>query len=110
MKTLYTILLCLLYTSYGYSQNGINYKAIIKDDLGNVIANDLIQIQFEIRQDSETGTSVYAESHSPTTNDNGLIIVNIGEGALVSGSGSFDAIDWSSNPYFLNVQANIGSG
>lgn len=77
MKTVYTILLCLLCSSYGYSQNGINYKAIIKDDLGNVITNDLIQIQFEIRQNSETGTDVKTEV-------SGIYFLNAGQEVWVN--------------------------
>jgi len=42
MKTIYTLLAIILCTTFSFSQNGINYKALIKDDLGNVIANDLI--------------------------------------------------------------------
>ncbi len=108
MKTKIALIISALIAFSSIAQNGINYKAIIKDAIGNVIANDLIQIQFEIRQNLVTGTVVYAEIHSPTTDDNGIIIINIGEGTPISGT--FVAIDWSSMNHFLNVQVNTGGG
>ena len=43
------------------AQQGINYKAIVKDASGNLIANDLIIVQFTILETSSTGTIVYKE-------------------------------------------------
>ena len=90
----------------GIAQNGINYKAIIKDTNGNVIANENITVQFNILQ-GITQTNVYQETHTPMTNDNGLIVINIGEGTT---SDIFAGIDWSADDHFLNVQINTGSG
>ena len=108
MKTRLLLLITLLMALPIMAQNGINYKAIVKDDAGNIIANDLIVVQFEIREGSETGTVVYQESHTTTTDANGIIVVNIGEGTPITGT--FGAIDWASDPHFLNVQVNTGAG
>jgi hypothetical protein len=105
MKIKFTLLI-LLITLIGYSQNGINYKAVIKDDLGNVVATEGIFVQFAILESGTT--NVYTETHSPTTDDNGIIVINIGEGTPTSGN--FSTIDWTNNNHFLNVQVNIGSG
>ncbi|AUC81197.1 hypothetical protein [Lacinutrix sp. Bg11-31] len=87
----------------------INYKAVIKDGSGNLITNDLIQVQFNILQ-GVAQTNVYSESHTPTTDTNGVIIVNIGEGMLVSGSAAYNTVDWASNTHFLQVLVNTGGG
>lgn len=105
MKTKITLLILLL-GIIGYAQNGINYKAVIKDDNGNVLANDNIFIQFAILEGGTT--NVYTETHSPSTDANGIIIVDIGEG--IPTSGNFSNIDWDSDDYLLNVQVNTGSG
>ncbi|SDH33819.1 tail fiber domain-containing protein [Winogradskyella thalassocola] len=107
MKSLITLILTLLLATLGFAQNGINYKAIIKDNSGNVIANDLISVQFTILQGVDQ-TNVYQETHTPTTDANGLIIVNVGEGTLISGT--FATIDWASDTTFLNTKINTGSG
>lgn len=105
MKSKITLLILLL-SLIGYSQNGINYKAVIKDDLGNVVANsDDIVMQFDIIQGVGT---VYSETHTPMSDGNGIIIVNIGEGTAISGN--FSTINWVNGNQSLNVQVDIGSG
>ncbi|MDT0557082.1 tail fiber domain-containing protein [Ichthyenterobacterium sp. W332] len=107
MRTIY-ITLFVFFSVFGFGQGGINYKAIVKDSNGNVLSNDLVTIQFTLIQTTENGTIVYQETHTPATDDNGLIIVNIGEGT--PSAGNFDIIDWGATSYFLNVQINTGSG
>lgn len=103
------LLLILLITFAGYSQNGINYKAVIKDNLGNVVATDLVQVQFNILKGAAQ-TNVYSETHEYTTDENGIIILKIGEGSLVTDSPTFDTIDWADEAHFLQVLVNIGDG
>lgn len=105
MKSKITLLILLL-SLIGYAQNGINYKAVIKDNLGNVVANSNdIVVQFNIL---EGATNVYSETHNPESDSNGIIIVNIGEGTLISGD--FSTIDWENGNQSLNVQVNTGTG
>jgi hypothetical protein len=89
------------------AQQGINYKAIVKDGNGNVVANDIIIIQFQILQGTGM-TNEYQETHTPTTDANGVVILNIGEGAV--NSGDYNTIDWGADDHFLNVQINTGGG
>jgi len=107
MKTFKILMIVLIFSSNSFAQNGINYKALIKDDLGNVIANNTIQIKFKIFE-SDSHINVYEESHSPMSDPNGVIIVNIGEGTIISGV--FEAINWGGDEHFLNVKINSGSG
>ncbi len=108
MKTRITLILTCIISTMCLAQNGINYKAVIKDDIGNLITNDLIAVQFTIIQSSESGPTVYQESHTPTTDANGIIMLNIGEGTPTIST--FSAIDWGSDIHFLNVQINTGAG
>jgi len=85
----------------------INYKAIIRDNTGSILSNDLIIIQFSILQGTDQ-TNVYTENHTPTTDANGLIVLNIGEGTVLSGD--YATIDWTADDHFLNVQINTGGG
>ncbi|MFL0354735.1 tail fiber domain-containing protein [Xanthomarina sp. GH4-25] len=103
MKKL-SLLIAFCITLTSYAQQSINYKAIVKDNIGNVVANQTIDVQFIIYQQA---TNVYQETHTPTTDANGLIIVNIGEGTT---SDVFTDIDWGTDDHFLNVQINTGSG
>jgi hypothetical protein len=52
---------------------------------------------------SVSGTTVYGEMHTgKTTNAFGLVNFEIGIGSLVSGT--FSAISWGTNPYFIKVE------
>ena len=89
-----------------YAQQGINYKAIISDN-GVVLQNQAIQVQFSILYD---GTTLeYQETHSTTTDANGIIILNIGEGSAVSGLYNSIHWDWIASHY-LKVEIDTGSG
>ncbi|WP_400075438.1 tail fiber domain-containing protein [Winogradskyella sp. R77965] len=107
MKSKLTMLLVLLTISTSFAQQGINYKAVIKDDVGNIITNQQITIEFSILQ-GIAQTNVYNERHLPTTDANGIVILNIGNGIVLGGS--FSNIDWANNIHALNVQCDIGNG
>jgi len=97
----------LLFCLTTFAQDGINYKAIVKDASGNLIVNDIIAVQFIIYKGVTLTNNVYQETHAPTTDANGLVVLNIGEGTTVD---TFSALDWGSDEHFLNVQINLGGG
>lgn len=90
-----------------FSQTGINYKALIKDGDGNILTNQGVGVQFIIYEGAALTNNVYQESHTTTTDANGLLITNIGEGTTAD---VFTNVNWSSDDHFLNVQVNTGSG
>lgn len=106
MRTIqFLVILCLC--QFAWSQNdGINYKAVIKDDLGNLIIDQTIAVQFTILKGAAQ-TNVYQEAHLATTDNNGIILLNIGKGSTTD---DFSSIDWESSSHFLNVQVNIDEG
>ncbi len=100
-----TFLATILMTFSGLAQStSINYKAIIKDGSGNVVANQMVGVQFTILSNS---VNVYQETHPATTDANGLVILNIGTGNT---SDVYSDIDWETYDHTLNVQVDIGSG
>ena len=105
MKTQLTFTLALLISLCSFAQSGINYKAVIKDGGGNIVANQAIVIGFEIEDESVV---LYEESHSPTTDANGIIVVTVGEGSTIFGE--FDDIEWGADNHYLNVKVDIGGG
>lgn len=105
MKTKYTFLIFAFFACFtAFSQQGINYKALIKNNLGNVVANQTIRVKFSILENT---TAVYVETHTPTTNENGVIIINIGEGTTTD---DFTSINWGSNSHFLKTEIDITGG
>lgn len=109
MKLIKKITSALLFiiTISSFAQQGINYKALIKDGSGNVLASAPVSIQFIIYEGAALTNNVYQESHTINTDANGMVIVNISEGTT---SDVFADIDWVVDEHFLNVQVNTGSG
>lgn len=106
MKTLLLTISTVLITTISLAQNGINYKALIKDANGDVVANQAITVQFQILQDGTI--NVYQETHTTNTDTNGIVVVNIGEGVV--NNGDFSTLGWDLATHSLNVQVNTGTG
>ncbi len=107
MKTKVLFILVFCFYVVAHAQSSLNYKAVIHDGQGVPLSNLLIVVQFGILQGEEE-TLVYSEIHTPTTDAEGLILLNIGEGTLLSGD--YATIDWASDTHFLNIQVNSGEG
>ncbi len=104
MKNTISIVLILLFTVCAYAQQGINYKALIKDNLGNAIASQTIDVRFTIIADTGP-TNVYLETHtSATTDANGIVILTIGEGTT---GDVFADIEWGSDIHSLKAEIDI---
>lgn len=87
---------------------GFKYQAVARDASGNVIASQTVGIQISILQGGISGTPVYVETFSPTTNQFGLIDLEIGKGTFISGS--FSGIDWGSSSYFIKIEMDASGG
>ena len=86
------------------SLRGFNYQAVARDAAGNLLANQNTTVVFDIRQGTAAGALIYQETHNTNTNAYGLINLVMGKGTPLAGS--FAAIDWSANDYFLGVTLN----
>jgi len=87
---------------------GFKYQAVARDNTGNVLANISVTFRISILQGTITGTSVYSELHSKTTNAFGLVDLEIGKGS--SPSGNFTTINWGDNVYFVKVEMDPSGG
>lgn len=82
----------------------INYQAVARDLSGNPLINQTLNVSYEIRQSSPTGTLAYKETHTVTTNQFGLFTAEIGGGT--SSFGTFAGINWGTNLHYLSVLIN----
>lgn len=91
------------------SPDAVHYQAVARDALGNIMANQEVMLEISILEDSESGNPVYVETHSITTNDFGIINLNIGEGNAINGS--ISDLAWGSQKLYLKVRMDAeGSG
>jgi len=110
MKKLYTLLTAVLFTAIAFAQapSKISYQAVVRDASNALVTNQAVGMQISILQGSVSGSPVYVETQSPTTNLNGLVSIEIGSGNIVSGA--FSAIDWSSGLYFIKTETDPTGG
>ncbi|NCC99704.1 MAG: DUF1566 domain-containing protein [Bacteroidia bacterium] len=110
MKKLFTLFAAVLLTATVFAQapEKMSYQAVIRDASEVLITNTQIGMQISILQGSVSGTAVYVETQTPTTNANGLVSIEIGTGTLVSGD--FATIDWANGPYFIKTETDLAGG
>lgn len=108
-KTLTIIAVTLLFsTIWAQSPQRMSYQAVIRNSLDLLVTNHAIGIRVSILQGSETGTPVYVETQTTTSNSNGLVTIEIGGGTPVTGT--FAAIDWSAGTYFIKTETDPAGG
>ena len=93
---------------FGQAPEKMSYQAVIRNSSNLLVTNTLVGIRLSIIQNSTSGTAVYVETQSPTTNANGLVSIEIGAGTVVSGN--FSLIDWSNGPYFIKTETDPTGG
>ncbi len=109
MKQLFTFLLVAISSILlAQAPQSIPYQAIVRNTDGSVMASTSITMTFKIHDVSAAGTVVYEETHSTTSNTQGLVSLNVGVGTAVTGT--FASINWGSGAKFLHVLMNTGSG
>ncbi|MEY4331217.1 MAG: hypothetical protein RL609_1965, partial [Bacteroidota bacterium] len=111
MKKIFFILfhaLLLPFLTFSQAPSAIPYQAVVRNVDGSVMSNASLMITLMIHDVTATGTVVFEESHTTSSNAQGLININVGSGA--ASVGSFNAIDWGSSAKFLHVQLDAGNG
>ena len=79
--------------------NQFKYQAVLRNADGIITADESVTVDIFILQGSDTGLSVFGETHNITTTAQGLINLNIGS---VNTAG-IATIDWSADIYFVEI-------
>jgi hypothetical protein len=111
MKKLISFLIIMLVISadiFAQAPPKMSYQAIIRNLSNVLVTNTTIGMQISILQGTPTGTPVFVETQTPTTDANGLVSLVIGDGVPVSGS--IPAIDWGTGPYYFKTETDLTGG
>ncbi|MDG2344360.1 MAG: hypothetical protein P8L23_07250, partial [Flavobacteriales bacterium] len=110
-------LLLFFFTLFSYcvfSQSppeAFRYQAVVRDNSGQAIPNQIVSFQISIFQNSCTSPSsilTYQEAHvDVSTNLYGLVNLSIGS---LDTAGLFSSIDWSQGPFFILTELDIDGG
>jgi hypothetical protein len=109
MKTTFKLAMALsvlLMSSSLFAQTpeGVNYQATVRNASGDLMVSQDIDVIFNINATTMSGTTIYSESHTLTTNAYGSFSAVVGQGSPTTGM--FSAIEWSADEYFLNVNVD----
>ena len=110
MKKLFTIAAAILMTASVWAQapQKMSYQAVVRDASNSLITTQAVGMQISILQGSSSGTPVYVETQTPSTNAIGLVSLEIGTGTLVSGD--LTTIDWANDTYFIKTETDPTGG
>ncbi len=102
-KLILTIAILIIgLSTFAQTPTSFQYQAVLRDATGQVLANQQVEIGIAILQGSASGTEVFSENHSVTTNNFGLANLQIGS---VNPAG-METIDWSAGPYFIQISVD----
>jgi len=97
-----------LFLTWAQSPEQFNYQAVIRNSGGNILANQSVGIKFNIRQSTAAGSIVFSETFATTTNEYGMVNLQIGSGTTVTGT--IAGINWGTGPYFLEFLVDAAGG
>ena len=113
LKPFFTLLFVLACSALAVVQaqvpQGIPYQAAARAANGQALVNTAVKVRFSILDSVATGTVVYQETHSTSTNSVGLFNVNVGLGTPVTGT--LSGVNWAKNAKFMKMELDItGTG
>lgn len=110
MKSIFlsTVLLAFFQVMAIAQPQKFNYQGVARDGSGTPLGNQSIAVKISILDGSATGTSLYVETHSVTTNQFGLYNLAIGGGTAQSGNMS--GVGWGSGDKYIRVELDPTGG
>ncbi len=108
-KNILMAVFCLILSAMSFAQvpQMMSYQAVVRGSDNNLVVNQQISMRVSILQGSADGGAVYTEIHSATTNANGLVSIEIGNG---TSNDNFSAINWANGPYFVKTETDVNGG
>ncbi|MCD4737181.1 MAG: hypothetical protein K8R53_14145, partial [Bacteroidales bacterium] len=101
-----SIAVCLLLL--GYKQpllaqipQAFHYEFLVRTYSGNIATKTPVNLRISILDGSADGSIVYSETHNSTTDDFGMLSLQVGNG--VDKSGGFGDIAWETGDFYLKM-------
>ncbi len=104
-------LCCILFATiltFAQTPNSFRYQAVVRNSSGVTLQTQNVNLKISLLQGSTAGTSVFTEEHAVTTNEFGLVNIEIGSGS--NQSGTISGINWANGPYFIKIELDATGG
>lgn len=110
MNKIFLALIFLIVTFKSNAQAPLlfKYQTVVRDNSGNIIANQNVSFKISILENSINGNSIYEETHNATTNQFGLVNLNIGNG--LNSLGELSNIKWGNSSHFVKIEFDALGG
>ena len=86
----------------------MSYQAVIRNSNDSLLISTQVGMRISLVQGTPSGTVVFSETQTATTNANGLVSLQIGMGTAVTGA--FACIDWAAGPYYVKTETDLSGG
>jgi uncharacterized protein (TIGR02145 family) len=115
MKKIFTLVSAVLLSASLWAQappQNFSYQAVVRGANNALVTKKQIGMKISLLNGSDTTKLilVYVETHTPTSNENGLVSIAIGGGTKDPSSEAFATIDWSKGPYFVKTETDPAGG
>lgn len=107
---LFVAILVTFFSTVAFSQapTRISHQTILRDLDNELITNQNVSVQITLLQGGPSGANLFRETHNLSTDVNGLLAIEIGDGAVQNGS--FSSINWSAGPFFVQQSIDPAGG
>jgi len=108
LRCSFLYLLFYSFSLHAQTPQAFNYQAVCRDTMGTPLSNQVVRYRTSILQSSPSGTIIYQETHTDTTNIYGISTLQIGRGTTIQGT--FASIPWVSGSYYLSIEIDPAGG
>ena len=86
----------------------MTYQSVVRNSSNALLVNQAVGVRISIVEGSLTGAAEYTETHTVTTNANGLFTLEAGGGTPTSGT--FATINWGNGPHYIKSEIDVTGG
>ena len=111
MKKILTLLIVMMISVaalFAQSPEKFSYQAVVRNAGNALVTDHTVSARISVLQGGVNGAPVYVETHTATTNMNGLLTIEVGGGTVVSGS--LETVNWAEGPFFLKSEIDPDGG
>ncbi len=109
MRKLFALCVMMLMCAVMMAQapQKMTYQAVVRGSNNALVTNQNVSVRLSILQGTPTGSAIYVETHNVTTNDNGLLTVEVGGG---NSNHNFSQIPWAQGVFYLKSEIDPNGG
>ena len=87
--------------------DGFSYQAVVRDASGELVDNSTVGLRLTLTD--KDGNQMYQETHTPTTNNYGVLTVTVGTGTHAEGQ-SLQNVNWAGGDVWMRVEIDPRGG